>query len=252
MNKIRYWLTAIAVMGCLGGAVAQEQNPQPPQQKPANLITRTVEVKYADLYQIARTLDPIAKANGTIITADSRAKVLLLTGSPEQISGMESLVRRLDTTPAPEKNIELTVYLLTASDSSGASQNVPPQLEPALKQLRSIFNYKSYQLLDTIFMRNRTLERGSTLGFLSPPESEAKSPIAIGGNYSFTYSHSYLTHDEKGDLIHLDNVSLQIGHGSSISTNIDLRPGQMVVVGKSNLGTGGAALIAVVTVRVVD
>lgn len=252
MNKIRYWLTAIAVMWCLGGVAAQEQNPQPPQQKPANLITRTVEVKYADLYQIARTLDPIAKANGTIITADSRAKVLLLTGSPEQISGMESLVRRLDTAPAPEKSIELTIYLLTASDSTSASQNIPQQLDPAMKQLRSIFNYKSYQLLDTIFMRNRTLERGSTVGFLASPEGEAKSFLALPRNYTFTYSHSYLVHDEKGDLIHLDNVSLQIGHGSSISTNIDLRPGQMVVVGKSNFETGNGALIAVVTVRVVD
>ena len=191
MNKIRYWLTAIAVMWCLGGVAAQEQNPQPPQQKPANLITRTVEVKYADLYQIARTLDPIAKANGTIITADSRAKVLLLTGSPEQIGEMESLVRRLDTAPAPEKSIELTVYLLTASDSTSASQNIPQQLDPAMKQLRSIFNYKSYQLLDTIFMRNRTLERGSTVGFLASPEGEAKSFLALPRNYTFTYSQLF-------------------------------------------------------------
>jgi hypothetical protein len=239
-------------MWCLGGVAAQTQNPQPPQPKPANVITRTVEVRYADLNQIRVTLDPIAKANGTIITADFRTKVLLLTGSPERIGEMESLVRRLDTAPAPEKSIELTVYLLTASDSTGASQNIPPQLDPAMKQLRSIFNYKSYQLLDTIFMRNRTLERGSTVGFLASPEGEAKSSAVGRGNYSFTYSHSYLTHDEKGDLIHLDNVSLQLWPGSSIATNIDLRPGQMVVVGKSNFETGNGALIAVVTARVVD
>lgn len=253
MNKIRYWLTAIAVMWCLGGVAAQEQNPQPPQQKSAALITRTVEVKYADLYQIVSTLNPIAKVNGTIITADSRARVLLLTGGPERIAEMESLIRRLDIAPVTEKNIELTVYLLMANDSTSASQNLPPQLDPVLKQLRSIFNYKSYQLLDTIFMRNRILEHGSTSGFLALPGSDTKSPASLmSGRYNLSYSHSYLTHDEKGDLIHFDKVSLGIAQASGIDTNIDLRPGQMVVVGKSNLETGSGALIAVITARLVD
>ena len=71
------------------------------------------------------------------------------------------------------------------------------------------------------------------------------------GRYILSYN-SYLTHDERGDLIHLDNVSLQIGQVSGITTNIDLRPGQMVVVGKSNFETGIGALIAVVTATVVD
>jgi hypothetical protein len=253
MNKIRYWLAAIAVMGCVGAAAAQEQNPQSPQSKSAGLITRTVDVKYADLYKIVSTLNPIAKANGTIITADSRARVLLLTGSPERIGEMESLVRRLDIAPASEKNLELTVYLLTANDSNRASQNIPQQLDPALKQLRSIFNYKSYQVLDTIFMRNRILEHGSTSGFLAQLEGESKSASSLlPGRYNLSYGHSYLTQDDRGDLIHLDNVSLQVGQVSGISTNIDLRPGQMVVVGKSNFETGNGALIAVITARVVD
>jgi hypothetical protein len=240
-------------MWCLGGVAAQEQNPQPPQQKSAALITRTVEVKYADLYQIVSTLNPIAKANGTIITADSRAKVLLLTGSPERIAEMESLVRRLDTAPVNAKSIELTVYLLLASSSSGAAQAIPQQLGPTLKQLSSIFNYHYYQVLDTIFMRNRVLDRGSTSGFLALPGSDTKSPTSLmSGKYNFSYSHSYLTHDEKGDLIHLDNVSLQVGQNSGISTGIDLRPGQMVVVGKTSFETGNGALIAVITAAVVD
>jgi hypothetical protein len=245
-------------MWCLGRVAAQEQNPPPAQQKPAAIITRTVEVKYADLYQIVNTLNPIAKANGTIITSDSRAKVLLLTGVPERIAEMESLVRRLDVQPVPERSIELTIYLLTANDSTSASQNMPQQLDPALKQLRSIFNYKSYQLLDTIFMRNRITEHGSTSGILALPGSETKSPASLsptslmGGKYNFSYTHSYMTHDEKGDLIHLDNVFLQVGQSSAITTSIDLRPGQLVVIGKSNIETGNGALIAVVTAREVD
>ncbi len=255
MNKIRYWIITTGILGCLGGVMAWAQTTQPAQEKPANIITRAVQLRYADPYSISSTLSPITKANGIIVTVDSRNKSLLLAGSPERIDEMESLIRRMDTAPAPEKDIEITVYLLTAGDSTGPSQEIPPQLDPVLKQLRSTFTYKSYQLLDTIFMRNRTGAQGRTNGYLPVTEPD-KAP----GSYSLTYERSYMSRDEKADVIHLSGLILSVaqsgdaGRGSgmygNISTDIDLRAGQMVVVGKTSFAK--SALIAVLSARVVD
>ncbi len=254
MNKRRYWFVAVAALVFLGVTMIQAQTEKPVQQKPANIITRSIVLMYADPYQISSTLSPITNANGITVSVDQRNKSLILAGNVDQINEIESLIRRMDTAPVPEKDIEITVYLLTAGDTAGSSQEIPPQLEPVLKQLRATFTYKSYRLLDTIFMRNRTGAIGKTDGSLPP--SDAEMPA---GSYSLSYNRSYMTRDDKVDVVHLSGLQLMVsgpisgrtpGGGGSISTDVDLRAGQMVVVGKTSIGK--SALIAVLSARVVD
>jgi hypothetical protein len=72
------------------------------------------------------------------------------------------------------------------------------------------------------------------------------------GGYLFSYNRSYLSRDEKGEVIHLDRLVLDLPNGS-ILTNVDLRSGQIVVVGKTNYEKGGSsALIAVITAKLID
>lgn len=181
MNKIRYWSVAFGIMVCLVGTLSRAQTTQPTQEKPANIITRSVDVKNTDPRQLSYTLAQIAKLSGVLITVDDRNKLLLLTGEPERISDIESLVHRLDTASVPEKDLEITVYLLTAGETAGPSQEIPPQLDPVLKQLRTTFTYKSYQLLDTIFMRNRIGAEGRTNGYLPLGEPEKKPGAIVCG-----------------------------------------------------------------------
>jgi hypothetical protein len=254
MNKIRFWCFAMAAFLCISAARSQAQTTQAAPERPFPVVTRTIELKYVDPFQIKTTLDPVAKVNGTIITVDQRSKLLLLTGSPERISDMESLIRKLDTVPVPDKSIEITGYLLLAGEEPGSTQNIPPALESALKQLRATFNYKFYHLADTIYLRNRTGGGGNTSGNIALPALDA-----LPGNagiretsYQFRYERSYLTHDEKGDVIHLSGVYLGLSRNFSISTDVDLRSGQTVIVGKTSVGMGNMGLIAVITAKIVD
>ncbi|MBZ5497050.1 MAG: hypothetical protein LAP85_11660 [Acidobacteriia bacterium] len=258
MTKKRIWLAAVAVAWCLAATESRAQAAQSSQQDPAKVITRSIEVKSADPYSIKTTLDPIAKANGTVITYDSRNKVLILAGDSDRINEMEGLIRRLDVAPPVTRGIELTVYLLFASDVAGSAENLPQQIDPALKQLRATFNYKSYRLLDTAFLRNRIGESGSTNGVISGPtisvpnsETKPESLGLVTQTYTLSYNASYLSHDEKGDVIHLNNVNLKTP-SAGIQTNLDLRPGQLVVVGKTAFARSDSALIAIVTAKIVD
>ena len=249
MKNVRLLLMTIAAVWFLGLMEAQAQNPPPAQDKSAGIITRTIDVKNADVNRIIEILYAIAKATGTTMAPDQANKLIILTGNPDRIAEMESLIRRMDVPPSPSQDfsVELTAYLLVAGEWA-STEPVPAQLEPALKQLRSTFTYKSYQLLDTLWMRNRVGKEAKTTGNFRVDELDGKSRTA--GPYSFSCLISHVTDDGKGAVIHLDNIQLGTQRGN-ISTNIDIRPGQMVVVGKTSF-EGNQALIAVITAKIVD
>jgi hypothetical protein len=255
MKNIRLLLITIAAVWFLGFMEAQAQNPQPAQDKSAGIITRTIDVKNADVNRIIDILRAIAKTTGTTMAPDQANKLIILSGNPDRIAEMESLIRRMDVPPSPSQDIsiELTAYLLVAGETASVGQPVPAQLEPALKQLRSTFTYKSYQLLETLWMRNRVGNKAETTGSFPVSELEAKGLEAKGRNagvYALSCLISHVTHDGKGDVIHLDSLYIASGR-SRIDTNIDIRPGQMVVVGKTSF-EGNQALIAVISAKIVD
>jgi hypothetical protein len=228
---------------------AYAQNPPPAQEKPAAVITRTIDVKNADVNRIREILSAIAKATGTTLAPDQANRLIILSGSPDRVAEMESLVRRLDVPPSPSQafSIEVAAYLLVAGEAPGVGQEVPPQLAPALMQLRSTFNYKTYKLLETVWTRNRLGGSSRASGNLPVVLADGKETVL---GYNFSYASSYLTHDPKGDVIHLDGLEIET-QGGRISTNIDIRPGQMVVVGKTSYDRR-QALVAVLTAKIVD
>ena len=249
MKITRFFLTVIAVWS-LGFTGAQAQDSRPAQEKSAAIITRTIDVKNAEVVSIIDTLRAIAKANGTTMAPDLANRLIILSGDPDRVAELEGLIHRLDVPPPASQrvSVELTAYLLVAGEDEGVGQPVPAQLEPALAQLRKTFTYKSYQLLDTLWMRNRVGRKAETTGIF--PRSEAAARGRSSSGYTFSCSISHVTHDGKGDVIHLDNVDIITGSGR-IETNIDIRPGQMVVVGKTSY-EGDQAMIAVLSARIVD
>jgi hypothetical protein len=252
MKNIRLLLITIMAVWFLGFMEAQAQDPKSTQEKSGNIITRSIDVKNADVTRIYTTLFAIAKATGTTMAPDQANRLIILTGDPDRLAEMESLIRRIDVPPSPLQSlsIEITAYLLLAGEGTSLlGQPVPAQLEPALKQLRSTFTYKQYWLLDTLWMRNRVGGAAETSGRTPMPEIEGKPRPASLFRISCMISH--VTHDAKGDVIHLDNVDI-MSEGGGIRTNIDIRPGQMVVVGKTSFDRGNQALIAVLTAKIVE
>jgi hypothetical protein len=133
-----------------------------------------------------------------------------------------------------------------ASEQPSASGNLPAELEPVADEMRKIFSYKSFRLLDSILLRTQPGNRATASGTI--PTGESKTM------YSFDVRPSAVTEDPKGRLIRLDNLNLTMNGGNNnagIHTEIAVREGQRVVVGKSNMGSGGS-LILVVTAKVTE
>jgi hypothetical protein len=157
-----------------------------------------------------------------------------------------------DKQAAANTNTELTVYLLSGSPQ-GTADDVPQDLGPTVKQLHSIFAYKSYKLNESFILRGRS-GNASTEGIL--PGS--------GLHYRFGYRRIQVL-GEAPRAVHIDGLSLSLskpvvapdGHQgletvASISTDLDIREGQKTVVGKSSVSSTGDALILVIVPKLVD
>ncbi len=218
-------------------------------------IRKLIELKYADAHQIRPLLDGFSAR----VNAGSSNRVLTIIGSKEVVAEIEEMIKKLDT-PVPD--IELTVYMLVASAQPDASGALPPELDPVMKQLKGVFSYRTYRLLDSLILRAREGHDANSDGFLSP-----LAPNLPGGaqtTYVFSFKSSAISGGEKNRTVRLDDVRLRlkVPHASSggisysessIRTDLDVREGQKVVVGKSSLVDGSdGALILVLSAKIVE
>jgi hypothetical protein len=227
------------------------------QDKPAKKAdseewpVKMFQVKYANVGQLREVLSVF----GAFINADGHLKVLTVRAPEKILAAIEESIKLLDVPPAPVKNVELTVHLLIASPQPAASA-LPAELDPTIKQLKAVFNYKGYRLLETLLLRTREGQAGDMSGTLA---SGSDDPRAI--TYEFHINSAWITADAKDRVFRISNLKLHLrvpikGAGgfydAGITTDIDAREGQKVVVGKANIDNSDNALILVLTAKVVD
>jgi len=167
------------------------------------------------------------------------------------------LVCAQEKQPPANTNVELTVYLISGS-TQGTADEVPPDLEPTMKQLHSVFAYKSYKLSESFMLRGRLRAGASAQGMI---------PGNAGLRYEFRYAFVEASTDvppvfrisglkiilTKSGSYRRDNDGKSIPDVlASISTDLDIREGQKTVVGKSSVTATGDALILVIVPKLVQ
>jgi hypothetical protein len=141
--------------------------------------------------------------------------------------------------PAGVPNVELTVYLVSGLAQAQASgkDEVPADLAETLQQLRGVFAYKSYKLIEAVTLRGRS-GRGAEVGGQLPDYSQ----------YNFKYLNARVS-PEAPHMVHLDGLRLEITRRQSValvSTDLDVRDGQKTVVGKSAVNATDALFLVIV------
>jgi len=155
---------------------------------------------------------------------------------------------------SPAANIELTVYLLSGVAQGEAADDVPQDLVSTVKQLRSIFNYKSYKLTESFMLRGRVGTGAKAAGIL---------PGGAGMNYEFQYGEVRVS-SETPALFRITGLRIELTRPrrvggqnivdtvASIHTDLDIREGQKTVVGKSSVTSTGDALILVIVPKLAE
>ena len=215
-------------------------------QDPTEHIQKLVTLKYADPQSVAGLL----RNFGVDLQVDNRMKVIALSGQRSRVTTAEDAIKQLDVPSAGQKDIDLTVYFVVASDSAGVTGSpTPKELDSTVATLKSTFPFKNYVMLDVLSLRARSGVGANASGQLS------------GGRLT-DFRVRLASLDGDGSMIRLDNVhaGLRVPTGSGeklnyldtgVSTDVvDVKEGQKLVLGRSSLNGPDTALFLVLIAKV--
>ena len=220
-------------------------------------ISRVVQIKHFQPDFASPVLE-ILSAGKVRWRPDNNLKYVALHGPAELVEAMEAAIKKLDVPAPATKNIELTFHMLLASPQ-GESPAIAPELTGVVQQLRNVFGLKSIRVLETAVLRGREGKSGLTNGMMAPP-----SKVDAPATYLIAYDTTEVSAGEKGTHVRINklrfNTRIPLANGagsvqffeSGISTDVDVREGQKVVVGKSSIDSASQSIFLVVTAKVVD
>ena len=238
MRKLMAVVLAFAGLACAGAETT---------------VQKIVPVKNGDATQVFVTVRDIMQGQVNVRLYQNN---VVLNGSAEAVAAAEQLIKNLESSAPRERDIDVTGYIILATTQAGeGSGSVPAELEPVLKQFRSLLNYKSFRVLDTIIMRAKENSMAHSDGFLALPN--VQPPGATAG---FRVGRATIT----DDVVHLKDLNLTVtvptatskgeitNRGISLGTDADVKVGQKVAIGKASVDAAGNALILVVSANVVN
>lgn len=260
-------LTTIALLLTLASAsFAQQATPQPAPRADDNYVTekgfksKVFEVKYRDATTLGHVLRQLGSGfKGAAVYPNSELKTITVRDFPENIATIEEALKRLDVPGTARPNIELHMYVLLASNG-GATGNaqVPDELKAVLTQLRETLNYRNFDLATSIVQRLTETQRGlrgkgrTNISGLAGPAETAQVPYEYSINSVSLISNSNASTLQIGEFSFatgLTAAATKAGFDdrTQISTALNLRDGEKVVVGTATLGE--RALIIVLTAK---
>ena len=266
-------LFSLAILLLLTPLTSFGQGQTQPQQTPAE--TRSpfkvmiFEVKHRDPETLAGALGGLrSDAPNTGMVPNRALKTITVRDYPENIAAIGEALKRLDV-PEPVQppraipvDIEFNLYLIAASQTAGEKTPFPPALEPVVTQMRSTLKFSNYRFLTTFSNRVNDDGRISSSGVISSPFPVSGVTATIKSNYSYDVNTVRSFQDPSGKTgfnLRTFKFSLSVpidsGNGGyafrdvGISTQLNLREGEMAVVGTANVGSSDEAIIVVVTAK---
>ena len=262
MKRLPFYLAFLAV------SLAAQNAGTPPAE-------RLVILKYAEPEAISSLLGIF----GAMVSPNSQMHALAVRADPNKWPAIEDAIRRLDVPASLPRNVEITVYFLVAGKDLAQGTPLNGDVEPVVTQLRRTFSYADYRVLDTLMLRTRIGREAEASGSLAAGRArivaaDGKGPAAKPGEASGSIARGapIVTQvklraaavDPDGK-IHLDNVRAGMrlpvvsdNKGSfnyidtGINTDIDVKDGQKVVVGKSSYEGPDKAVFLVLTAKLLD
>lgn len=252
MKRIALFLIALCPLAALA------QSPKALTEPTAKLV-RLHYVKPEDIYQLLL---------GTVsVRGDKALNAVVINGNPDAVARAEQMIQQLDVPQArsAERNVELTVYVIGATDKATEAPAVPQNLQSVVRQLKAIFPYSTYSLLNSMLLRSREGIPVSTTGILRSFPSPPPAGSGFASIYNILYHLLPRAPSNPSGTIHFSQFEFNVmeplvsGTGGTtsiqratvdIKTNLDLPENQKVVIGKTDIDGGDAALFVVLSAKI--
>lgn len=225
--------------------------PQWAQEKPADNPVEhlVITLKYTSPSALNQLLQTY---NNMSFRYNEEMRVIALAGPKDIVDAAAAMIRQFDV---PPKDIDLTIYYMIGSEAEGTLGTPPPkELDPVITQLKNAFTFKNYRLLGVLALRTRTGQQASSTANLGSIAFSSGNPQPIIAE--FRMHSSTLAPD--GSTVRLDGLMNSLRWptpGSmtnlSLNTDVDIKEGQKVVVGRLGI-SHDQALFLVLTAKVVN
>ncbi len=255
-------LIAVVVLLIVNAASFAQQPTPATQGKPEdNFVTekgfksKVFTINHRDVGSLGGVLRPLLSGfKGATISANPEFKTLTVRDFPENIATIEEAITRLDTPAAPRPNIELHMHILVASNTGGATAQVPAELRDVLTQLRGTLNYQNYELATSVIQRLTETQRG----LRGKGTAEVSGALPATPNIALPYEYminsvSLVQNPTGAPTVQINEFSfftLSEKSQAQVQTALNLRDGEKVVVGTATIGD--RALIIVLTAKVLN
>ncbi|HEU0121685.1 MAG TPA: secretin N-terminal domain-containing protein [Bryobacteraceae bacterium] len=225
--------------------------------------SRVVKINHLNI-DTARTVLDTLSAGRAKWNADERARLVIVTGPESVVNVIETAIKNLDVASPAAKNVDLVFYILAAGGEAGNAA-LPADLAPVVQQLGNTFGLKSFRLLESAALRGYEGQEFSTSGLLNVP-----SPGGAKASYIVGCRRLRTTPADGSPTINLNRLEFRINFPkphiadkegkdtqssylhAGFTTDIDIKSGQKVVVGKTSLDTATPAVFLVVAAKVAN
>jgi hypothetical protein len=205
--------------------------------------TRIFPVRYIDPTQLKGVLSMFRAS----MEANQDLRVLSVRAPKEIMPAVEDAIKRLDV-PAPRKDAELTIYVLTASDQSEPSSSIPSNLNSVINQLKGVLSYKGYRLVDTLITRATNRSGGINFGGQGTTlNGTLMLSETLKPSYNFRAQIQIENPDAKTPVLRLTNMAFGLqspGLGNvGVTGDVEIPQGQQVIVGKATMADKALILV---------
>jgi hypothetical protein len=244
-------MNKFALILLLGGlAAAQSKAPEPGRR------SITYEFKNVDLDRAAEIVNFAGQLDKRVLIQLNdpfKTAIIQPNGNtpPEVMEKTLELLKRYDVAPTPPPRVEFVAYLVWASYNYGSppGQPIPAAIEDAVAEMKKTFAYTDYKLLDTVstVVRHHAEVENILAGTNTP-----------GGAYFYTFNYGDTAVSTDGKTVNVNpfKFSLRIPSGGTyqnvgIATDVAIREGQKLVLGKVRTGVSDSVnIFLVLTVKV--
>jgi hypothetical protein len=213
------------------------------QTAPTGVPSRLYEPKYLGGSRLAVVCRLVREmVADTSCTPEPELRAVVLTSkTPELLATAEGILKRYDVPePAAPRTPEasFTIYLVRASSTPpDHPRPLPSELDPVIAEMKRLFTYENYSLLDTILMPPQTTEIESMIPGAQFNGTPYFYNIRKAGG---TQVDAQAKTVRVPTLVFNLRIPYQSGNDikqgtSSISTGINIQEGQKLVLGKVKL-----------------
>jgi hypothetical protein len=225
-------------------------------------VEKPFELKYLQSDRANRAIQFVSgiMAGRATIHWDPVLRLVVIVGNADHVAHAEELLRKFDVPEVrkPAKTFEFTIYLVGAFVDSDSARGgpIPADLDSVVKEMRAAFAYKSFGLLDAMPVSARSTS-GTTEYEGILPSAAVRS--ALKYFYKIVIAPPQLLEDGKTVMTPGFRFTVDIPNQASgakagetgIQSDLTVREGQRVVLGKIRLDDGDSAVFLVVTVKIV-